>query len=406
MSGRVVASGSKATLSTVEGDLEVGRRAVVQGEGSPPKISVSGTVYTEDDCLFECGLSAENLDGEGDLTIEGDLEIRNRVSLDDGRLDVQGNMKAQRVDVGKSLRTKGDLEANYVDVGGKLDVGGETTAKKIDVGGAFTSKGRTKAENIDVGGSVEVESTVDVDDIDVGGKVEVSGGKIGKLDVGGSFVSHGPLEFKDIDVGGTVKLTSGSGGNIDVGGSLKAEEDLRFNDIDVGGVVSISGSGEGKSLNVGGQIKVGGDLTLSGAFDVGGIAEVNGNLSGEDVSVGGRLHAGKIVAQNRVSVGGSVETIEGVYTSHFRIGRRGKVVGLVKADEALIGRGARVDDVFAKTMTLEREASAENLYGERIRLERGCRISGEVQYVEDLKTERDVSFAQEPRKVSKLPEKP
>ncbi|MDH5447755.1 MAG: hypothetical protein OEY24_01215 [Candidatus Bathyarchaeota archaeon] len=414
MPENVVSPRSTVTLNIVEGDLEVGSHAVVKGEGTPPKVAVSGTVYVEGGCVFECSLSAENLDARGcmhigwksredEVTVEGDLGIRNRVNIEDGCLVVFGNMTAKRVNVDRSLVVKKDFEVDEVDVGGSLKVDGATIAREIDVGGSFKAEGEVKAEGIDVGGSVKIESKVIIEEIDVGGKVEVNGGKIDCVDVGGSFVSKDSLEFGKINVGGAVKLAGKSrGGDIDVGGSCKVEGDLKFGDIDVGGVIAISGSAEGTNIDVGGKVKVGGDMKLSEKLDVGGVADIDKELIAQDIDVGGRLCARKATASKRASVGGSIETVEGVSASYVRIGRRGKVRGPMKADEAVVSRRAQVEDVYAKIITLERDAKARNLYGERIRLESGCNVYGEVQYTESLETERGVTFAKTPQKVDKL----
>jgi cytoskeletal protein CcmA (bactofilin family) len=404
MSERIVPPRTKATLGSVEGDLQVGRMAVVEGAGTPPRVAVSGTVFAEDNCVFECSLSAENFDGEGDAKINGDLEVKNRVTVDDGSLRISGNMTAKRVRVDRKLVVDKRFEVDEVDVGGGLEVNGDTNARKVDIGGAFTARGNVKAECIDVGGSMKVESEVDVEDIDVGGAVKVRGGRIGRVDVGGSFVSNGSLEFENIDVGGTVKLAEKSvGGNIDVGGTCKYGGTLKFGDIDVGGLVSITGSAEGDNLDVGGTVQVRGDLKLSGTMDVGGKVEVDYELAARRVDVGGRLQARKVVVEERVSVGGSIVTVDGVQAPKVRIGRRGEVRGSIRASEVVIGEKARVEDVYAKTITLERGTTARNLYGERISLESHCHILGEIQYTENLETERGVTFSRTPQKVDKLP---
>lgn len=407
MASNVVPQKSTVTLSSVDGDLEVGRGAVVKGEGSPPKVMVTGTVYVEGDCVFDCNLTAENLNGEDDVSVKGDLEVRNRVNIDDGRLVVSGNMKAERVDVDKSLRVDKDFQFDDVDVGGRLEVNGSTIGRKIDVGGTFEARGEVSVESIDVGGSVRIDSKVDIRDLNVGGTVEVESGKVDRVNVGGSFVSRGALEFDDIDVGGKVKLEGKCvGGDIDVGGSCKVEGDLKFGDIDVGGVIVISGSAEGDDLDVGGKLKVGSRLLLSGSLDVGGIADVKGELVANRIDVGGKLYARKANAKSRVVVGGSIETSEGVQASYVSIGRRGKVEGPIKADEVLIKKGATVEDVYAQMITLERKAEAKNLYGERIRLESGCQITGDVKYTEKLEVASGVAFARDPQKVTQLPNFP
>ena len=44
---------STLTLDSVDGDLIVGSRAVVKGTGSPATVKVTGTVYSEEDVVFE-----------------------------------------------------------------------------------------------------------------------------------------------------------------------------------------------------------------------------------------------------------------------------------------------------------------------------------------------------------------
>jgi cytoskeletal protein CcmA (bactofilin family) len=150
-------------------------------------------------------------------------------------------------------------------------------------------------------------------------------------------------------------------------------------------------------------VRVEGSLTLAGDLDVGGTVEVDHALSAQEINVGGTLAARKATAQTRVSVGGSIATTDGVQGSHVEIGRRGEVNGPIRADEAVINERARVDDVYAQTITLERGASARNLYGAQITVASGCRISGEVQYTDRLEAEPGVTFAKPPEQVDSLP---
>jgi cytoskeletal protein CcmA (bactofilin family) len=86
------------------------------------------------------------------------------------------------------------------------------------------------------------------------------------------------------------------------------------------------------------------------------------------------------------------------------IGRRGEVVGSIHADEVEIGERAKVEDVHAKRIIMEEKAQARNLYGETISIESDCSVSGEVQYTQSLRTERNVFFAKTPVKIDKLPQ--
>jgi len=130
---------------------------------------------------------------------------------------------------------------------------------------------------------------------------------------------------------------------------------------------------------------------------------VDGDMAAHDVDVGGSVKAKSVTATTKVEVGGSIITVVGVSASSVEIGRRGEVVGPVRADEVFVGERARVEDIYAKTITLDRKAHARNLYGGTIRIESDCGLSGEVQYTESLRSERNVSFARAPVKVEKLP---
>ena len=175
-----VPSRSKTTLDFVEGDLLVGRRAVIDGTGTPPTVKVSGTVYCEGDNIFDCNLSAENLEAEDNVTVHGDLEIENDIKVEDGRLEVYGKMTAKRVDIDAALYVTKDLAVEKVDIGGSLKVDGNVKAEDIDVGGSFKARGEVETEKIDVGGSVSIESQVDIARLDVGGTAKVGGGKSAK----------------------------------------------------------------------------------------------------------------------------------------------------------------------------------------------------------------------------------
>jgi cytoskeletal protein CcmA (bactofilin family) len=221
-------------LGNVDGDLEVGEHAVVKGTGTPSAIKVEGTICCAGHNKFECNVTAESLEAEGNVTVHGDLDVKENVEVEDGSLEVYGKMNAQDIDVDDKLYVSIDLHAEDIDVGGSLNVDGRVEAEKIDVGGTFETKGRLKAKSIDVGGTVLADAEVDVETLDVGGTVRVAGGRIREIDVGGSFESAGSLEFESIEVGGTVNIRGNSKGEeIEVGGSFRTEGDLEFTEIEV-----------------------------------------------------------------------------------------------------------------------------------------------------------------------------
>jgi len=399
----VIPPRATVTLGSVEGDITVENGAIVKGEGASPKVNASGIVTCDGNCKFECSLTAEEFEGEGDITVEGDLEVKGNIEVSDGQLNVLGKMNANDVEVDRTLTVEKDLNATHVDVGGSLEVRGNVTAETIDVGGSFMGFGEVKVDSIDVGGAVEIESKVEAKRMDVGGKAIVKGGRIEEVDVGSSFEAEDSLEFTSIDVGGAVRLTGKNvGGDIDVGGSCKVDGDLKFGRIDVGGVTEISGTAEGESLDVGGTVRIGASLRLSGRLDIGGKIEVEGDLFASEIDVGGSVKAKKITA-GKVWAGGSIITEDGVQAHYVEIGRRGKVEGPVYADEVLVRERATVSDVNAKSIEMEKQAQARNLYGEKIHIESGCQIFGEVKYTRSLETEKGVKIAKPPEKVEKLP---
>jgi len=148
---------------------------------------------------------------------------------------------------------------------------------------------------------------------------------------------------------------------------------------------------------------VGTSMRLSGKLDVGGKIEVKDVLSAKIIDVGGSLKAHEVTAKDEVSVGGLINTVVGVNASFVEIGRRGKVTGPIRANEVLVGERACVEDVYADEITMEMNAEARNLYGKRIRVESGCRIGGEVRFIESLESEKGVFYSKPPVKVEKLP---
>jgi cytoskeletal protein CcmA (bactofilin family) len=400
-----VPSGARTTLDTVEGDLTVGRHAVISGSGPSAEVKVQGTIYCQGNDLFECSVSAERLEAEGDLVVRGNMTIAEDVQVEDGRVEVSGNLTSGRVDVDESLYVGQSLQADKVDVGGSLKVDGKVKIASVDVGGSFVARGDAEIGKVDVGGSVRLESESSIQELDVGGTARLARGKVFKIDVGGSLESTGALEFERIDVGGTVRLGSKSkGGNIDVGGSLRVDGDLEFDEIEVGGRVEIAGTAVGKEIDVGGTVKVGESLKIVGNLEVGGRIEVRNEVSAKTIEVGGVLNAGKATAEESIRVGGAITTKDGAMGRYVEIGRRGRVQGPIRAERAVIGKDAHVDDIHGKDVLLETGAEAHDVYGESVTIESHCRINGEVGYTGDLRLDHHASLAREPKKMDSLPE--
>lgn len=400
---KTIRSSNTITLDVVDGDLELDRQATVKGSGVPPKVKVCGTVHCSGDTIFDGDLSAENLEAESTVVIHGDLEILNTVEVEDGRLEVHGNVSAKHVDVDDAIYVGKDLTVHEIEVGGSLTVNGNVNAEEVEVGGAFRAK-EIAAKNVEVGGSLLAESQVDMQNLEVGGTVGIGGGKIHNVDVGGIFESSSPLRFGNIDVGGAVRLRGkNSGKKIDVGGSLTVEGELIFEEIEVGGKVSINGLAEGVYMAVGGKVDVDGSLKLSGSIDVGGRVDVSGEISAENITIGGVLRARKVTSEKRVKVGGSLSTDDGVRAGFVEMGRRSEARGPIVADEVIIGKDARVESIYGKEILMRKGANAENIYGEKVTVESHCRINGELKYTMELNASEKAILAKKPQKVTSLP---
>ncbi len=79
-----------------------------------------------------------------------------------------------------------------------------------------------------------------------------------------------------------------TGSCIDVGGVLKVNGNLRFGEVDVGGTVEIDGNREGESVDVGGILTVRGNLTLTDELEVGGKCRIGRTLDVNRIEIGRR----------------------------------------------------------------------------------------------------------------------
>jgi len=403
-SGKRIEVGDRetATIGHVEGDLIVGRHATVVGEGSPPSLEVEGAVRCAGHCTFDCELHAKALEGRGDIDVLGDMRIDGPVRVRRGGLRVLGSLQAERLDIDTKLEVDGDLKADKARVSGTATIEGRAELGYMDVGGHLRIRGPVKAEEVRVGGTARLDGEVDIGRLDVGGRARVANGRVGEVEVGGTFRALGELKFDELRVGGTAVLTGGEGGDIRVGGALRTNEPLKvFRSIDVGGSIVLVGPTKGESVRVGGSLDVDGDIELSGSLRVGGRARVEGELKARSIKVGGVLRADKIEAEEDVRVGGRLSTAEGVWADYVEIGREGRIEGPVRARRVRIREEARAEDIWADEIILEEDARARNLYGKRIYIEYDCVITGEVKYVEELVAEEDVRFARPPVKVER-----
>jgi len=399
-----VSKGATAKLGQVEGDLRVGHVARVEPEDKI--VHVTGRVFCDGDAEFLGGLSCSDFSARhGKIRIEGDLNAKGEVRVDDGELEIDGSLEASAVNVDKALRIGGNARAEDFDVGGVFEVKGTIYGKKVDVGGSFRVQGTAEVEEVDVGGTVDIVGTIKSAKLDVGGMARVGGGEVSKVvDVGGKFESTKPLKFSKIDVGGLATLVEGGEGeDVDVGGKFESKADLSFTSLDVGGMASISGNGKGIEVDVGGLLRVSGNLTLEKDLDIGGRAYIGGELRLGSLDVGGSMEARQIFAEKRIGVGGDLKTIKGAKGDTVELGHGSRAAGPIVAREVRVGHDGKVEDVYADKLELEHGSRARNLYFREGVIEAGVTVEGEVLYTETIKVSGDVRFAKPTSKVSELP---
>ena len=121
-------------IGVYNGDLRLGYGSVVYPEDS--EITVNGRVIAEGDVKFEGSLKALSLRvRDGDIRVNGNLEVEYRIEVRNGSLRVSGDVKAEEIVVEKELKVGGKVEAQEVEVGGVLRAN-TVIAEEVSVGGS------------------------------------------------------------------------------------------------------------------------------------------------------------------------------------------------------------------------------------------------------------------------------
>ena len=410
MSNLHVEHGTTAKLGHVEGELRVSSNArITAANGSI--VSVSGRAYFEGNAEIDCDFECDSLlVDKGKLRVNGSLTVRNEMDVAHS-VEVEGKIRAQRIDVGGKLCAKGVNCERSVVVGGVVDVSGALEAESVEVGGKFSVSGRVKMR-----------------DLGVGGKADVGGGAIsGNIKVGGFFASSSPLEFGDMQVFGKCTLAAGcKGRKISTYGKLSAAGDFACEEIDVGGFAEVHGDCRAGKVSVNGRAGFSGSLTIDGALQANGSIEVRDEVSASDLRAGGFIRARKIVVANQVEVSGEVETDEGlkgktvlvrtgsrckgpVVGQHVKLGKSGLSLANWEGRWAgqtmalrLVGRMTEAEDIYADEAHLEENSKCKRIFARKVELARGC-IVDEIVFTEELKGDDRARLTQPPRKAQSLP---
>ncbi len=385
MEERVIREGETAKLGRVEGDMRAGNHALIQtSEGS--LVLVTGTAFFEGSVEVDCDFECDSLQSR------------------DGLVRVNGNLTVHEgIDVEEALYTRGNVKAKRADVGGRLSVGASLETQKVDVGGSLEVQGNVVAESVDVGGSFEAHGELKLNDLDVGGSVEVGGGEVtGTIDVGGRFISRKELRFDRLETGGSVELSGGKGKKIEVGARLQSKGDLDCEEMEVGGLAVVEGNLSGRTAEIGGKIRVSGDLALAVRLEVGGYAEIGGVLSGTDVEVGGILRVAKGLLSGSAEIGGRVETAKGLKANRIEIGKGASCTGNLVGGVVHIGKRAQVQDVYCSRLEVEGGSKLGKVYAESVDIGDACVVGGLV-YTKELREGERVVHLSPPQKSESLP---
>jgi len=207
-----------------------------------------------------------------------------------------------------------------------------------------------------------------------------------------------------------------------------------LSEMRVGGAVSLAGPIEFENIDVGGSLKVKGDLTVRGSMKIGGSASIEGNLKAGRVKIGGSISVqGKIEAKE-LTIGGAGSVGEGVigelllggslkagrlYVGKARIS--GKFTGVIVGKTVIVEKKSKVKGIIiAGNLVARRNSEIEEAYAVEAEVERGAEISklhcvkcvlgkkswiGLLRYKESYRDEgSDIDRVEEAEDISELDE--
>jgi cytoskeletal protein CcmA (bactofilin family) len=414
MSDVRVERGTTARLEHVEGNLKASRNARISA-AKGNLVRVSGGAYFEGSAEIDCDFECDSL------------------RVDRGRLKVTGNLTVRNdMDVAHSVEVDGAIRARRIDVGGKLLAKAISCERSVTVGGIVGVAEALEAESVEVGGKVAVSGNVKIKDLGVGGKAEVGGGSIsGQVKVGGVFASSGPLQFGEMQVYGKCTLPAGcKGQKISTFGKLSVAGALSCEEIDVGGVTDVQGDCNAGKISVNGRLSIYGSLAVAGTLEANGSGEVGGEVKGTDLRVGGTFRARRVILSNEADIAGELETEQGMKAKSvtIRSGTRckGPVIGgrveLGMSSLAIanwraswagqsiqmrfVGRMTDAEDVYGEEVILGRNSRCRKIFAKRVEVADGCTVE-QIIYTEELRGENHkVFFNRPPEKVPSLPSFP
>jgi len=413
MPDQFVKTHSTAKLGRVDGDLTVGRDAIIRAE-SGDKVVVTGRALLEGtvtiDCNFEC--QSMRVEGKG-FGPGGDVHINGNLMVED------------TADIDASARVSGEVRAKDLDVGGHFK-SGKIATTRLRVGGHLEVRGTLEATEVDIGGHMTVTEEVKINNLRVGGHAKVGGGSIdGDIRVRGHFSTSRKLVFGRFEAYGNLVLPSGSEGErLSTLGQVEFEGDSSCKELEVTGTTRARGTLTTENINLKGTLASTGDLLVSKRFQVWGTAEVGGAIECETLGVGGRLVADRASATKRADIAGELRTVQGLKSATVTVGKGSKVSGPIYAEKADVGsladlgsvwglpwwRGAlgrltTVEDVHGQDVIIRSNSKAGHIFGGSVEMEDGA-MAEEIVYTDQIKLPGRYFLTKPPRRVKNLPNHP
>ncbi|MGA2385594.1 MAG: hypothetical protein ABSG33_03575 [Candidatus Bathyarchaeia archaeon] len=199
--GKVVALG-KVKL----GDLNVGGEVEVGGGSISGNIRVGGKFISKSPLEF------------GELLVYGKGSLpdgcKGRKVSTFGKLEVEGNITCDHIEVGGVIEIRGDCHAEYVEVGGKFEVTGSLfVSDKLEGYGVIEVTGDFESTKLRVSGKLTATKITVKEEADISGKIETKNGLKAKLvTVRGGSRCEGVLIGERVEIGKSVDLSYGGGG--------------------------------------------------------------------------------------------------------------------------------------------------------------------------------------------------
>ncbi|MBN2157623.1 MAG: polymer-forming cytoskeletal protein [Candidatus Lokiarchaeota archaeon] len=273
-------------------------------------------------------------------------------SFKEGKIDESSYQDLKQRYVKKLEEAKARREETRTIMNFQVSGSQRVTDDAVKISGSANLPGGVIPKIIKIAGSGRIESDIECNGLRCAGS----------LHAGGRILSHGDIHVSGSFHGNNSVLVEG---DVDVSGSAKVD-----GDFDASGIITVSGS-----------MKADGDVNAKGGIRVFGSGKVDGNMySDKEVDIKGSVKIdGSVVA----------ETVKFTTPHVFKrlIRRRGR---------------SQVDgDILGKELVeIENIEVDGDVRGKIVKIGPNSKISGNIEFVEDLIIAEDAELENQPMKVS------